>query len=71
MVGTYLALIMVLLVSRIPVIERVAGQDGLLRLHRALAPWPISLLAAHALFLTVGYAAGGPGRALARGGHRC
>lgn len=56
MVGTYLALIMVLLVSRIPVIERVAGQDGLVRLHRLLAPWPISLLAAHALFLTVGYA---------------
>ena len=56
MIGTYLALIMVLLVSRIPAIERVAGQDGLVRLHRMLAPWPISLLAAHALFLTVGYA---------------
>jgi predicted ferric reductase len=56
MVGTYLALMMVLLVSRIPFIERAAGQDGLLRLHRGLAPWPISLLAAHALFLTVGYA---------------
>ena len=56
MIGTYLALIMVLLVSRIPFIERVAGQDGLVRLHRTIAPWPISLLAAHALFLTVGYA---------------
>jgi predicted ferric reductase len=56
MVGTYLALIMVLLVSRIPFIERVAGQDGLVRLHRTIAPWPISLLAAHAVFLTVGYA---------------
>ena len=47
---------MVLLVSRIPFVERVAGQDGLIRLHRAIAPWPISLLAAHALFITVGYA---------------
>ena len=56
MIGPYLALIMVLLVSRIPFVERVAGQDGLLRLHRAIAPWPISLLAAHALFLTLGYA---------------
>src|ERR1700722_9582528 len=56
MVGTYLALMMVLLVSRIPVIERVLGQDGLLRWHRRLAPWPISLLIAHALFITVGYA---------------
>ena len=56
MVGTYLALLMVLLVSRIPFVERVLGHDGLLRWHRRLAPWPISLLAAHALFITVGYA---------------
>ena len=56
LVGTYLALMMVLLVSRIPAIERVLGQDGLLRWHRRLAPWPISLLVAHAVFITVGYA---------------
>jgi predicted ferric reductase len=56
MVGTYLALMMVLLVSRIPFMERVLGQDGLLRWHRRLAPWPISLLAAHAVAITVGYA---------------
>jgi predicted ferric reductase len=54
--GTYLALMMVLLVSRIPVIERVLGQDGLLRWHRRLAPWPISLIAAHAVLITAGYA---------------
>jgi predicted ferric reductase len=56
LVGTYLALLMVLLVSRLPVTERVLGQDGLLRWHRWLAPWPISLLVAHAVFITVGYA---------------
>jgi len=56
MAGTYLALVMVLLASRIPVIERVLGQDGLLRWHRKLAPWPISLIAAHALLLTFAYA---------------
>ena len=56
MVGTYLALMMVLLVSRIPVIERVLGQDGLLRWHRRLAPWPISLLVAHAVLVDIGYA---------------
>jgi len=56
MTGTYLALMMVLLVSRIPAVERVLGQDGLLRWHRRLAPWPISLLVAHAVFITVGYA---------------
>ena len=54
--GTYLALIMVLLVSRIPVVERVLGQDGLLAWHRRLAPWPISLIVAHAVLLTFGYA---------------
>jgi predicted ferric reductase len=56
LIGMYLALLMVLLVRRIPAIERVLGQDGLLRWHRRLAPWPISLLIAHALFITVGYA---------------
>src|SRR5579862_9822052 len=56
MVGTYLALMMVLLVSRIPAIEQVLGQDGLLRWQRRLAPWPISLLVAHAVLITAGYA---------------
>jgi predicted ferric reductase len=54
--GTYLALVMVMLVSRVPVVERVLGQDGLLRWHRRLAPWPISLIAAHAVLLTLAYA---------------
>ena len=56
LVGTYLALVMVLLVSRIPFVERVLGQDGLLRWHRRLAPWPISLLIVHAVLVTIGYA---------------
>ena len=56
LIGTYLALLMVLLVSRLPITERVLGQDGLLRWHRRLAPWPISLLVAHTVFVTVGYA---------------
>lgn len=54
--GTYLALVMVLLVSRVPMVERVLGQDGLVRSHRRLAPWPISLLVAHLVALTIGYA---------------
>ncbi len=56
MVGMYLALLMVLLVSRIPAIEGVLGQDGLLRWHRRLGPWPLSLIGAHAVFTTFGYA---------------
>jgi predicted ferric reductase len=54
--GTYLALVMVLIVSRVPYVERVLGQDGLLRWHRRIAPWPISLIVAHVVLLTVGYA---------------
>ena len=53
--GTYLALVMVLLVSRVPVVERVLGQDGLLRWHRKLSPWPISLIVCHAVLLTYAY----------------
>ena len=54
--GTYLALIMVLLVSRIPFVERFLGQDGLLAWHRRIAPWPILLIVAHVILLTVAYA---------------
>ncbi len=56
LVGMYLARVMVLIVARIPPLERILGQDGMLRWHRRLAPWPISLLVAHAVFVTVGYA---------------
>ncbi len=56
LVGMYLALVMVLIVARIPVLERIIGQDGMLRWHRRLSPWPISVLVAHALFITIGYA---------------
>jgi hypothetical protein len=38
LIGTYLALVMVLLVSRIPFVERVLGQDGLLRWHASWHP---------------------------------
>jgi predicted ferric reductase len=54
--GTYLALVMVLIVSRVPLVEAVLGFDGLLRFHRRLAPWPISLIAAHVVLLVVAYA---------------
>lgn len=54
--GTYLAMVMVLLVSRLPAVEGVLGQDGLLRWHRRLAPWPLTLIGAHAVLITLGYA---------------
>lgn len=54
--GMYLALVMVVIVARIPPLERVLGQDGMLRWHRWLSPWPLSLIVAHAVFVTIGYA---------------
>lgn len=56
LIGTYLALLMVLLVSRVPPVERVLGLDALLRWHRRLAPWPITLIVAHAVLILFGYA---------------
>jgi predicted ferric reductase len=56
LVGMYLALIQVLIVARIPQLERILGQDGMLRWHRLLGPWPISMLVAHAIFISIGYA---------------
>lgn len=59
MAGTYLALVMLLLISRVPPVERVLGQDGLLRWHRRLAPWPLGLIGIHVVALIVGYALAG------------
>ena len=58
MVGTYLLMVTVLLVGRIPAVERALGQDTLVRWHRRLGPWVIGLLVAHGLFITLGYAQG-------------
>ena len=55
-VGTYLALMMVLLASRMPALERMLGQGGVIHWHRRLAPWPIFLILTHAVFLTLSYA---------------
>ncbi len=54
--GTYLALVMVVLASRAPALERMLGQDGVMHWHRRLAPWPILLISAHAVLLTLAYA---------------
>lgn len=56
--GTYLMMLMLLLVARIPLLERVAGQDRLVRWHRLLGQWPVYLLCLHAVLITVGYAEG-------------
>ena len=54
--GSYLLLVMLLLISRLPWLEGVVGQDRLVRWHRRLGPWPIVLLGSHAVLITIGYA---------------
>jgi predicted ferric reductase len=56
LLGAYLMLIMVLLMARIPPLERAAGQDRLARWHRRIGGWPIVLVAFHGFFITLGYA---------------
>jgi ferredoxin-NADP reductase len=55
--AAYLMLVMVVLMARLPGLERAAGQDRLARWHRRIGGWPIVLVAAHGVFVTFGYAA--------------
>jgi predicted ferric reductase len=57
MVGTYLLLAMLLLMARIPWLERTVGQDRLTRWHRRIGAWPVVLIALHVVTLLFGYAA--------------
>src|SRR3954453_18186162 len=54
----YAMVVVVLLGARIPPLERAIGQDRLVAWHRKLGPWPLYLLLAHAVLITVGYAPG-------------
>ena len=54
--GAYLMLIMVVLVARLPWLERAVGQDQLVRWHRRVSPWALGLIAAHMVLITLGYA---------------
>lgn len=54
--AAYAMVVVVLLVARIPPLERAIGQDRLVRWHRTLGPWPLYLLTAHAALITIGYA---------------
>jgi predicted ferric reductase len=57
MVGTYLLLVMLLLMARIPWLERTIGQDRLTRWHRRIGAWPVVLITLHVVTLLFGYAA--------------
>ncbi|MEK6648221.1 MAG: ferredoxin reductase family protein [Actinomycetota bacterium] len=56
LVGTYLALVGILLVARIPWVERGVGHDRLVTWHRKLGPYSLFLVGFHVLFVLFGYA---------------
>src|SRR4051794_4970875 len=56
LLAAYAMIVVVLLVARVPPLERAIGQDRLVAWHRKLGPWPLYLLLGHAVLITVGYA---------------
>jgi predicted ferric reductase len=56
LIAADLLLIQVLLMARIPVVEKVYGQDELARRHRLVGFWSVNLMAAHIVIVTLGYA---------------
>ena len=56
MLGTYLALLAILLMARLPWLEHEVGQDRITAWHRKLGPWTLVLIVLHVIFSTLGYA---------------
>ncbi|MEP7161656.1 MAG: ferredoxin reductase family protein [Dermatophilaceae bacterium] len=51
-----LLLIQVLLMARLPAIEKSVGQDRLVRVHRTVGLWSFTLITAHVVLILLGYA---------------
>ncbi|MEI7642419.1 MAG: hypothetical protein EBY13_01525 [Actinobacteria bacterium] len=56
LIGTYLALVGLVLVARVPWIESSVGHDRLVTWHRKLGPYSLFLIGFHVLFVAIGYA---------------
>jgi predicted ferric reductase len=56
LIGSYFAIVGVMLVARIPWVEKGVGHDRLVTWHRKLGPWSLYLVGAHVLFVVFGYA---------------
>ena len=55
--GTYLVLVQVILMARLPWLDRWIGTDRMAAWHRSNGQYTIGLLAAHTVLITWGYAA--------------
>lgn len=58
LVGSYLLLVQVLLMARVPVLENAFGRDRLTRAHRVVGFSSFTLVLTHVLLVTWGYAGG-------------
>jgi predicted ferric reductase len=58
LIGAYLSLVMILLLGRIPVVDRLVGLDRLAGWHRRIGHACLALLVAHTLLVTAGYTVG-------------
>jgi len=56
LLGTYLVLVQVILMARLPWLERFVGGDRLAVWHRKNGAYAISLLVGHTVFIIIGYA---------------
>ncbi len=56
LLGGYAAVVLLILMARLPVLERVVGADRLARWHAMGGRYTVSLLTAHALLIIWGYA---------------
>ncbi len=58
LVASDLLLVQVVLIARIPLLERAFGQDRIVRLHRLIGLTSVTLMLAHVVLNTWGYAGG-------------
>ncbi len=56
LIGSYLAIIGLLLIARIPWIEKALGHDRLVTWHRKSAPYALYFISLHVLLVVLGYA---------------
>lgn len=55
-VGTYMVLVELLLIARVPALERALGQDRLVTWHKILGPWSVWLILSHIVLIVTNYA---------------
>jgi len=68
LLGGYAVVVLVVLMARVPALERGVGADRLARWHARGGRWTVLLLSAHALLITWGYALTSRGGVLGEAG---